>query len=120
MVKQLPHELINILKRLDENQLQATYKLLVEQLKLINKTKALRKMKKFNLMDWVSFVHNGKRYEGFINRFNQRSVTVLLDDGHLWNVSPQILKKIKGRENPLMTIMTEKQRQKLKNINIFR
>lgn len=107
MPKQLPKQLIALLDQLDEDQLHAVYRLLVEKLKLVHKARALLEMNKFNLMDRVAFHHNGKHYEGVVSRLNQKSITVLLDDGNRWNVSPGVLTKVEGEENPLKALLSK-------------
>ena len=57
-------------------------------------------MRNFYILDRVSFTHNGKYYEGVVTRLNQKTITVILDDGNRWNISPGNLKKI-DQENPL-------------------
>jgi hypothetical protein len=113
MTKQLPKELIPLIEQLDEDQLHFIYRLLAERLKLVHKARALLEMRKFNIMDRVSFTHNGKYYEGIVNRLNQKSITVLLDDGNRWNVSPGVLTKVEGEENPLKALLTKEQWQEL-------
>jgi hypothetical protein len=34
--------------------------------------------------------------EGMLTRYNKRTVTVIEDDGHQWNVSPGFLRKAVG------------------------
>jgi len=113
MAKQIPKELIHLIEQLDEDQLHAVYNILAERLKFVHKARALLEMRKFNIMDRVSFSHNGKRYEGIVNRLNQKSITVLLDDGTRWNVSPGVLEKIEGEDNPLKAILSEEQWKEL-------
>ncbi len=113
MSRTLPKQLIHLIDQLDEDELHGAYRLLSERLKLVHKARALLEMRKFNIMDRVSFTHNGKRYEGFVNRLNQRSITVLLDDGNRWNVSPGALTKIETEENPLKALLTKEQWQKM-------
>lgn len=56
-------------------------------------------MRNFYVLDRVSFTHNGKHYAGVVTRLNQKTITVTLDDGTRWGVSPGNLKKI-DQENP--------------------
>lgn len=101
MTNQIPKELIRILEQLDEDQLHSVYTFTIDRLKLVHRARALLEMRQFSTMDAVSFNHNGKYYEGIVSRLNQKSITVTLDNGDRWNVSPGILKKIEGRKNPL-------------------
>ncbi|HWS84692.1 MAG TPA: hypothetical protein VN207_10590 [Ktedonobacteraceae bacterium] len=100
MPQQLPKELINLIESLDEDQLHALNHLVVEQLRLVHHARTLNAMRSFHVMDRVWFTHNEKYYEGTITRLNQKTVSITLDDGNRWNVSPGVLTKI-DTENPL-------------------
>jgi hypothetical protein len=40
--------------------------------------------------------------EGMLTRYNRKTVTVITDDGHHWNVSPGFLRKAESRAKPEM------------------
>ena len=100
MAQQLPKELINLIENLNEGQLHALNHLVVEQLRLVHHVRTLDAMRSFHVTDRVWFTHNEKYYEGTITRLNQKTVSVTLDDGNRWNVSPGVLQKV-NTENPL-------------------
>jgi hypothetical protein len=56
--------------------------------------RAHKQMLEFKIGDWVAFQADGRgTVEGMLTRYNRKSVTVLTDDGHHWNVSPALLSK---------------------------
>lgn len=57
--------------------------------------RAHRQMLKFSIGERVSFqAEGGGIVTGVLIRYNKRSVTVIADDRHRWNLSPSFLKKI--------------------------
>ena len=45
-----------------------------------------------------------RRIVGVITRYNRKTVTVIADGGHRWNVSPGLLERIaEGREGVIVT-----------------
>ena len=65
-------------------------------------------MRDFHIMDRVAFHHNGKHYEGLVTRLNKKTITVILDSGERWGVSPGNLTKL-DVENPLKGLLTKEQ-----------
>lgn len=65
-------------------------------------------MRDFHIMDRVASHHNGKHYEGFVSRLNQKTVTITLDNGERWGISPGNLTKI-DTDNPLKGLLTKEQ-----------
>ncbi len=56
--------------------------------------RAHSKMLQFRIGDRVSFQPEGlPPVTGMLTRYNRKSVTVITDDGHRWNVSPAFLRK---------------------------
>lgn len=84
-------EFEHFLNRLSEEDLRLLNRMIVERLKLYHKARDLKQLAKFNLMDRVSFQHNGRTVTGVIIKLNRRSVTILEPDGHEWNVAPSFL-----------------------------
>lgn len=99
MKNKLPDHIIPMVESLNQEQLHAVHQLVSERLNLFHKVQALRAMSEFHVLDRVSFAHNGIYYEGSITRLNQKTISVVLDDGHQWNVSPGFLKKIGNEKN---------------------
>jgi hypothetical protein len=54
----------------------------------------------FTLGERVWFQTDREVVEGTLIRYNKKSVTVLTDDGHRWNVSPAFLRKIIRSSHP--------------------
>jgi hypothetical protein len=67
----------------------------VERLRLLKQMRAHVTMMEFKIGDRVAFQadHRGT-VEGMLTRYNRKSVTVITDDGHRWNVSPGLIRKV--------------------------
>lgn len=90
----LPVVVNDLLLKLNEEQLRELNRKVVERLKLIHRAKSVMSMAKFNLLDKVYFIHNGEKKFGTVIRLNPRSVTIALNDGHEWRITPEFLTKI--------------------------
>jgi uncharacterized Fe-S cluster-containing radical SAM superfamily enzyme len=67
---------------------------IVERLRLLQQMRAHRQMLEFKIGDRVRFQADGRGWvEGMLTRYNRRSVTVITDDGHQWNVAPSLLSR---------------------------
>jgi uncharacterized protein YchJ len=87
----LPLPLQKMVDQLSEEQLRNLNRVVVEKLKLFNKVHHLKSMSKLNVMDRVFFNHNDRKIVGTVTRLNQKTVTVMTDDGGHWNVAPSFL-----------------------------
>ena len=96
----LPKYIKQLIDRLSEDELHALYRAVGERLRLFHRTQALFAMRNFNLSDRVYFEYHGKRLEGTVARLNQKTITVVLDDGNHWNVSPNLLTKLDDKDIP--------------------
>ena len=66
----------------------------VERLRLLQQMRAHQQMLAFKIGDRVAFRADGRgTVEGMVTRYNRKSVTVITDDGHQWNVSPALLSR---------------------------
>jgi len=66
---------------------------IVQRLRLMSQVHAHKAMLEFRIGDRVTFEPEGRtRVFGILTRYNQKSVTVVTDDGHRWNVSPRFLR----------------------------
>lgn len=64
----------------------------IEQIKYLERIQVFEAMQTFNLGHRVTFVsRRDGRKAGVVAKFNQKSVTVLTDDGHRYNVAPGLL-----------------------------
>ncbi len=70
---------------------------IVERLRLPHQMRAHRVMLEFRVGERVCFDPSDGRPEviGVIAKYNQKTVTIITDDGHKWRVSPQVLKRAK-------------------------
>ena len=67
---------------------------IVERLRLMQQVRAHKQMLEFRIGDRVAFRADGRdAVEGMLTRYNRKSVTVITDDGHQWNVAPGLLTK---------------------------
>jgi len=105
MNRQLPKQLLRLVDTLDEEQLHALYHVVAQRLQLAQKAHALAVMSQFHVLDRVSFVHNGKQYEGTVTRLNQKTISITLDDGSRWNVAPSLLTKIADRKETALQLL---------------
>ncbi|MDP1688588.1 MAG: hypothetical protein Q8L47_00435 [bacterium] len=87
-------EFEHFLNRLSEENLRLLNRMVVERLKLYHKVNDLKNLAKFNLIDKVSFQHNGRYIKGVVLKLNRRSVTVRTYDGKQWNVAPILLTRL--------------------------
>ena len=94
-----------MVESLDEEQLHALYHVVAQRLQLAQKVHALAAMSQFHVLDRVSFVHNGKQYEGTVTRLNQKTISIVLDDGTRWNVAPSLLTKVPDRKETVLQLL---------------
>lgn len=67
---------------------------IVERLRFLSQMRAHSQMLEFRIGDRVSFQPEGfPPVIGMLTRYNRKSVTVITDDGHRWNVSPTFLRR---------------------------
>jgi hypothetical protein len=68
---------------------------IVARLRFLHQMKAHTKMLEFKIGDRVAFQpEGGGVIEGMLTRYNRKTVTVVTDDGHQWNVSPALLARV--------------------------
>ncbi len=66
---------------------------IVQRLRLLSQVHAHRAMLEFRIGDRVTFEPEGRApVFGMLTRYNKKSVTVITDEGHRWNVSPRCLR----------------------------
>ena len=69
---------------------------IVERLKIMESMFTHKEMMQFSPGDKVSFEPPGRsRQIGTLVKYNKKTVTVLTEDGHKWNVSPNLISKVK-------------------------
>ncbi len=80
--------------RLTEAELVELNHRIVARLKFIHQARAHVSMLEFSIGERVTFQPQGRpELQGIITKYNRKSVTVITDDGHYWNVSPVFLRK---------------------------
>jgi hypothetical protein len=100
-----------MIETLDEEQLSALYHVVVQRLQLAQKVHALAAMSQFHVLDRVSFVRDRKQYEGTVIRLNQKTVSIVLDDGTRWNVAPSLLTKVADRKETALQLLRAVERE---------
>lgn len=71
-------------------------RLIVEPLKLISKARATSLMINFSRGDRVgSQAADGRMIEGRVLRLNNKTISIITDDDHRWNMAPALLRLIK-------------------------
>ena len=74
---------------------------IVERLRLLRQMRAHKQMLEFRIGDRVAFQADGRcAVEGMLTRYNRKSVTVITDDGHQWNVAPGLLSRAAAPSTP--------------------
>ena len=67
---------------------------IVERLRFLSQMRAHSQMLEFRIGDRVTFQPEGRPpVTGMLTRYNRKSVTVITDDGHRWNVAPDFLRR---------------------------
>lgn len=81
------------IEHLTEDELLELNRRIVERLRQFQQARAQVKMLNFRTGERVLF-HDGQGtiVRGVIKRFNKKSVSIIADNGHRWNVSPSLLR----------------------------
>ena len=73
---------------------------IVERLRYLQQLRAHQAMLDFRIGERVTFNPDGRgEVTGMLTRTNKKTVTVITDDGHHWNVAPDFLKKVPDKIN---------------------
>jgi hypothetical protein len=98
MTNNLPDQYREALNELNERQLIELNKLVVAKINLFGRARQLGAMTRFNAGDRVCFINNGRKMFGYIERLNQKSVSLRCDDEGRWKISPSLLEKVDERQ----------------------
>jgi hypothetical protein len=72
---------------------------IVERLRFLHQMRAHATMLSFSIGARVCFdTDDGRTIVGALVRYNKKSVTVVTDDHHRWNVSPSFLRRVEPRD----------------------
>ena len=83
--------------RLSESELIDLNHRIVERLRFLAQMRTHAEMLEFRIGDRVVFDVSGRpSLEGMLTRYNKKTVTVIIDDGQRWNVSPAFLRRARG------------------------
>ena len=83
------------LSAFSENELIDLNHKIVKQLNFLRQTRTHKSMLKFNIGETVYFDHNDDKIIGIISKFNKKTVTIVTSKGPQWNVSPNLLNRMK-------------------------
>ena len=79
-------------RHLGEEDLRFLNRLIIERLKLIAQARSTALMSLFNIGDRVEFRSSSSEWKsGIVQKLNKKTVSILTDKGHQWNVSPGLL-----------------------------
>ncbi len=81
--------------QLTEDELLELNHRIIERLKFLDTLQAHQSMMAFNIGCRVSFDSKHGRQVGTLTKFNQKTVTVVTDNGHRWRISPHLLSEVK-------------------------
>lgn len=85
---------------------------IVERIKFLDSIHSYNEMLKFNPGDKVSFEPPGRgRLLGTLIKYNQKTVSILTEDGHRWNVAPSLVTKLKSVAGDDATLTIESKDQ---------
>jgi hypothetical protein len=85
------------IEKLSEAELVDLNNRVVQRLKFLEQMRAHAKMMEFSIGDRVTFTPaNRSTLTGIITKYNRKTVTVITDEGQHWNVSPDLLSKVKA------------------------
>jgi hypothetical protein len=81
------------LEKFTEDELIDLNNQIVARLKFIRQLRTHSQMLKFKIGDRVCFQPEGREMlTGMLTRYNQKTVSVITDNGQQWNVAPSFLK----------------------------
>jgi hypothetical protein len=87
--------------RLTESELTDLNHRIVARLRMFTQLRAHTSMLEFKIGERVSFEsEDRRRITGILVRYNKKTVSLVTDDGHRWNVSPALLKRVAPTVNP--------------------
>jgi len=85
--------------QLSESELIDLNHRIVARLRFLHELDAHSSMLEFRIGERVTFHPDGRPVvTGLITRYNKKTVSIVTDDGHRWNVAPQLLRKAGLRE----------------------
>ena len=85
--------------QLTEAELLDLNRRIVERLRFLHQMRTHATMLKFSIGDRVTFeTDDGRTVVGVLVRYNKKTVSVVTDDGHRWNVSPRFLRSVEPRD----------------------
>ena len=83
-------ELLTLLTEMD---LRSINELVVNRLKLIEKTNSILELSNFCIGDTVYFNRDDDMVVGVVKRLNQKTISIETDGGEQWNVSSRLLRR---------------------------
>lgn len=86
---------LDAIRRMGEEDLLFLNAQIADRLKLIAQARSTVELARFGVGDRVGFPgKDGLPREGVITRLHKKTVSIITDEGHRWNVSPGLLKAL--------------------------
>ena len=106
-------KMINLLRDIHDLSIEELMELnhhVVDQIKFLETVRTHEQMMTFEPGSRVSFESKYGRQTGTLIKFNKKTVTVITDNQHRWNVSPHLLRKeVKdSSEKPALVLHSRK------------
>ena len=87
-------DIAELINDMPQDALITVHNMIVDRLRVLQRQQAQQTMSQFRIGDTVCFnTNDGKTITGILVKRNKKSVTVHTEDGHSWNVAPQLLTK---------------------------
>src|SRR2546422_6570700 len=94
--------------KFSEAQLTELNRKIVARLRYLQEARMQQQMQSFRLGDRVSFHAPGHDPKtGIVAKCNRKTVTVITDDGHQWNVAPVFLSRVIVAETDPQTVHSQ-------------
>lgn len=85
---------IEAIKHLNEEDLRFLNRIIIERIEVLHKARYSRQMLDFSIGDRVAFVDTtGETSKGIVSWLNRKTLSIIVDGGMQWNVSPCFLKR---------------------------
>ena len=88
------------LDSLTEQELRELNRQIIQRLQIHSLVRQKSQLNSFRIGDRVAFETDSGTVGGMVTRINQKTATIVADDGRGWRVSPGFLNKIVGEARP--------------------
>ena len=88
------------LDSLSESELRNLHHEITRRLQMHTLVRTQSKLRSYRIGDRVAFESDQGTIEGIVTRLNQKTASIMTDDGRGWRVSPGLLYKVVGEVRP--------------------